>query len=89
MSRLLLALLVLFSSQIVSAALVLRPIQRLFWFERAIKRRAAENKLSWEGLMELREEVRQRRSVRLSEQIHLDAQPLLSVMWTCGEGVQR
>jgi len=53
-----------------SAALVLRPMQRLFWIERAIKRRAEARGLDWEGLVELRREVRQRRSVRMVDQIH-------------------
>lgn len=53
-----------------SATTVLRPIQRLFWIERAIKRRAEANELDWDGLVELRREVRDRRSKRLVKKIH-------------------
>jgi transposase len=41
---------------------VFRPIQRLFWLERAIKRRAERDSLEYEQFIELRREVRERRS---------------------------
>ena len=53
-----------------SSALILRPMQRLFWIERAIKKRAKARGLDWEGLVGLRREVRQRRSMRVVTQIH-------------------
>lgn len=44
------------------AAAVLRPIQRLFWIERAIKQRAEREKLDFAGLEALRLKIRRRRS---------------------------
>lgn len=65
-----------------SAALILRPVQRLFWIERAIKRRAETKGLDWDGLVELRREVRQRRSTRLVDQIHAIGQQLCTLRST-------
>ncbi|MEN8184801.1 MAG: IS66 family transposase [Myxococcota bacterium] len=44
------------------AGAVLRPIQRLFWIERAIKRRAERDELDFAGLEDLRQRIRGRRS---------------------------
>ncbi len=44
------------------AGLALRPIQRLFWIERAVLSRAKDRNLTREALIELRETVRSRRS---------------------------
>lgn len=44
------------------AVKLLRPIQRLFWIERAVRRRAEKQNLDREGLIALRGEVRSRRS---------------------------
>lgn len=41
---------------------LLRPMQRLFWLERAIARRAEQGELSREDFVELRRRVRERRS---------------------------
>jgi transposase len=65
-----------------SAALVLRPVQRLFWIERAIKKRAEARELDWEGLVELRRDVRRRRSMRLVNQIHAIGQQLSTLRST-------
>lgn len=59
-----------------TAAVVLRPIQRLFWIERAIKKRAKAQQLDWNGLVELRREIRARRSKGLVEKIHEVARKL-------------
>jgi len=41
---------------------LLRPLQRLFWIERAVRDRAARKNLDYEGLLALRGRVRERRS---------------------------
>ncbi|MEM7203914.1 MAG: IS66 family transposase [Planctomycetota bacterium] len=53
-----------------AAAVVLRPIQRLFWIERAIKKRSKAEQMSWADLVALRNRVRQQHSVRVLAQIH-------------------
>jgi transposase len=45
-----------------AAARMLRPIQRLFWIERAVLRRAERLELDRDGLLELRQRVRETRS---------------------------
>jgi transposase len=70
-----------------SAAIVLRPIQRLFWIERAIKRRAEARGLTWDDLVELRRAVRDRRSKRLVETIHEVARHLAELRATVPKGV--
>ena len=59
-----------------SATTVLRPIQRLFWIERAIKKRAEAKALDWDALVELRRDVRNRRSKPLVKRIHAVAHHL-------------
>ena len=49
---------------------VIRPIQRLFWLERAIASRAERDGLSVDELLVLRERVRARRSARVIECIY-------------------
>lgn len=51
------------------AVRLLRPMQRLFWIERAIGRRAERTELSREELLELRRRVRERRSRVVWEQL--------------------
>ena len=52
------------------ASAILRPIQRLFWIERAITARPRATGLDLEALGELRLEVRDRRSRRVLKQIY-------------------
>jgi transposase len=52
------------------AALVLAPVQRLFWLERAIDRRARRVGLEREAHRELRKQVREKRSKRVIEDIY-------------------
>lgn len=51
------------------ALLVLRPIQRLFWIERAIKRRIAHQGAGSEELLALRREIRSRLSARMLQRL--------------------
>ena len=65
------------------AAAALRPIQRLFWIERAITTRAKRERFDLERLIELRLDVRQRRSRRVLREIYdlgfaLDEDPTVS-----------
>ena len=52
------------------AAAALRPIQRLFWIERAVVRRAKRDGLDFDGLVELRQDVRDRLSRRVLRGIY-------------------
>ncbi len=52
------------------AAAALRPIQRLFWIERAVTARAKRDNLNLKGLAALRLDVRDRRSRRVLRQIY-------------------
>lgn len=70
-----------------SAALVLRPVQRLFWIERAVKKRASAKNLDWHALVELRKQVRNRRSKRVVRQIHESAQRLEEMRSTLPKSV--
>ena len=51
------------------AELVFLPIQRLFWIERAMRKRVEKKKLSWEDLVALRRDVRERLSRRVSSRL--------------------
>jgi transposase len=52
------------------AGAALRPIQRLFWIERAIKLRAERDGLAFEDQAELCQQVRQRRSKAVLRQLY-------------------
>ena len=58
------------------AVKLLRPIQRLFWIERAVRRRAEEKHLDRDELIELRREVRARYSVVVWKRIQRVARDL-------------
>ncbi len=49
---------------------VLVHIQRLFWIERAMKKRIASGELGWDDLVALRARVREERSRRTLDRIH-------------------
>ena len=53
-----------------AAASVLRPIQRLFWIERALVRRAERDGIDRDGLVDLRRRVRATRSRRVIDSIY-------------------
>lgn len=52
------------------AALVMVPIQRLFWIERAMRRRAEARRFNTRALEDLRRRVRAKRSTRAIERIY-------------------
>lgn len=58
------------------AAEVLVHVQRLFWIERAMKRRAESKELKLDGVLALRERVRAIRSRRVVDRIHAVASDL-------------
>jgi transposase len=53
---------------------VLVHIQRLFWIERAVKRRIASSKGGWDDLVALRARVREERSRKAIDRIHRAAE---------------
>jgi transposase len=57
-------------ARVTKAVVVLRPIQRLFWIERAVKRRAQARGLTTEQRNQLRADVRRRLSSRITKRIH-------------------
>jgi transposase len=59
-----------------NAASVLVPIQRLFWLERAMTRRAKRLNFSYIQLVELRRQVRERRSAGVVDLAHARADQL-------------
>jgi transposase len=59
-----------------AAAEVMAPVQRLFWIERAILRRAQRDEIEGDALLELRARVRAKRSRRVVETIHAVATDL-------------
>ena len=61
-----------------AAARVLRPIQRLFWIERAVKRRAERLELDRDGLLELRRHVRATRSHAAWAWLYREVEALLA-----------
>lgn len=63
-----------FDLKIPDAAAVLVHIQRLFWIERAMKRRVALRKQGWDDLVSLRSRVRRERSKRTIERIYQAAE---------------
>lgn len=60
------------------AVLLMRPIQRLFWIERAVKRRAERLGLSRDEFHQLRGDVRRRLNARVLAQIHQRVRDLWS-----------
>jgi len=62
-----------FDLKIPGAKKVLRCIQRLFWIERAMKKRIASRESGWDDLVALRERVRKKRSKRTIERIYKTA----------------
>jgi len=75
------------------ALVALRPIQRLFRIESALKKRQAQKKLSGENLLALSQHVRQKRSQRVLEKIqeaarHLRAQSLFLPKSSLGKAIR-
>jgi len=58
------------------AIALLRPIQRLFWIERAVQCRAERLGLDWDGLVELRRQVRAKRSRVVWDQLQVAVEAL-------------
>jgi len=72
--------------RIPDSAAALVPIQRLFWIERAMKRRVESRGQSWDDLVALRREVRARRSATIVERIYSAAAKVADKPTTMPEG---